>query len=66
MERALDEGRLLTVKEAADFLRVHPVTLYSWVSQGRIPSIKMGRKRLFDRRELEKWLGNKVEPEKCS
>jgi len=66
MERVADQGRLLTAKEAAEFLRVHPVTLYSWVSQGRIPSIKMGRKRLFDRGELEKWLKNKAEPEKFS
>lgn len=48
--------RLLTAREAADFLRVHLVTLYSWVSEGKVPSIKLGRKRLFDPAELERWL----------
>ena len=66
MDKTTDETRLLTVTEAAEFLRIHPITLYSWVSQGRIPSIKMGRKRLFDRKELEKWLQNKKVPEKFS
>jgi len=48
--------RLLTAREAADLLRIHLVTLYSWVSEGKIPSIKLGRKRLFDPAELKRWL----------
>ena len=57
-------GRLLTVNEAAQALRVHPVTLYEWVSAGRIPSIKLGRKRLFDPRALQRWLAQQAEPER--
>lgn len=49
-------SRLLTASEAAELLRIHLVTLYSWVSEGRIPSVKLGRKRLFDSRELERWI----------
>ena len=56
--------RLLTVSEAAQLLRVHPVTLYEWVSAGRVPSIKLGRKRLFDPRELQRWLAQQAEPER--
>ncbi len=47
-EAGVSLGRLLTVRETAALLRIHPTTLYEWVSAARIPSIKLGRKRLFD------------------
>ena len=58
----LEGERLLTAAETAHLLRIHLVTLYSWVREGRIPSIKLGRKRLFDKRELQAWLEKKIEP----
>ncbi len=61
-EGLLSLGRLLTVSETAQLLRIHPVTLYEWVSAGRIPSLKLGRKRLFDPRELQRWLAEQTEP----
>ncbi|QNA83809.1 helix-turn-helix domain-containing protein [Sphingomonas sp. So64.6b] len=35
--------RLLSVADAADFLRVHPNTIRAWVRSGRIPGAKIGR-----------------------
>ena len=58
----LEAECLLTAAETAQLLRIHLVTLYSWVREGRIPSIKLGRKRLFDKRELQAWLEARVEP----
>jgi len=54
---------LLTANEASRFLRIHLVTLYSWASDGRIPSIKLGRRRLFSRREIDHWLERNAHPE---
>jgi len=48
--------RLLTVLEAADFLRLRPQTLYNWVSEGRIASYKVGGRRLFAVEDLEAYL----------
>ena len=62
MRQTSDVGRLLTANEAAQILRIHLVTLYSWVSEGRIPSIKLGRKRLFDESALRKWITHQSEP----
>jgi excisionase family DNA binding protein len=36
--------RLLTTLEVAETLGVRPQTITSWVRQGRIPAIKIGRK----------------------
>jgi excisionase family DNA binding protein len=46
----------LDVKEAAEFLGLATSTLYSMVSQRRIPYVKMGRRTKFDRRHLDEWL----------
>ncbi len=33
---------LLTVDEAADYLAVHPMTVYRWCREGRLPAAKLG------------------------
>ena len=47
--------RLMNVKEAAEFLRVAPKTLYGLVSQRRILYRKAGRRLLFLESELIEW-----------
>jgi excisionase family DNA binding protein len=47
--------RLMDVKEAAEFLRVAPKTLYGLVSQRRIPYRKAGRRLLFLESDLISW-----------
>ncbi|NGY05352.1 helix-turn-helix domain-containing protein [Solimonas terrae] len=37
----------LTLQEAASLLKLHPVTLASWASQGRIPGAKLGKRWVF-------------------
>jgi excisionase family DNA binding protein len=47
--------RLMTVAEAAEFLRLAPKTLYGLVSQRRIPFRKAGRRLIFLQSELLLW-----------
>lgn len=37
------DATLLTIEEAARYLGVSKLTLYGWVSQGKITYIKVGR-----------------------
>jgi len=37
---------LLTVREAAELLRVRPSTITKWVRQGILPAIKIGAKTI--------------------
>ena len=53
-----DEG-LLSVREVAGFLQLHPSTIYQLVSQGRIPFSKIGHAIRFDRRAIEAWVEEK-------
>jgi excisionase family DNA binding protein len=46
----------LTVNEAAEMIRVNPMSIYNLVRQKKIPHFKIGRKILFRRLSLEAWL----------
>ena len=50
-----NQGRFMTVHEAAELLRLAPKSLYSLVSQRRIPYRKAGRRLLFLESELIDW-----------
>ncbi len=46
----------LTIQEAAHYTGIAVTTLYKWVSQRKIPHIKMGRLVKFDPRKLDEWI----------
>ena len=50
------QDRFLTTREAADFLGLSLSTLYTWVSEKRIPFHRLGRALRFRLTELEDWL----------
>jgi excisionase family DNA binding protein len=51
--------RLLGIKEVADYTGLSTHTLYTMVSQRRIPYVKLGRLTKFDRLELDRWIASK-------
>jgi excisionase family DNA binding protein len=48
--------KLLKTDEAAELLSIKPWTLRSWVSEGRIPFVKLGRLVRFNEKRLEEWI----------
>lgn len=57
--------RLVDVRELSNYLGISSNTLYSWVSQRRIPFVKLGRLTKFDLQEIEEWIEeNSVEEKK--
>jgi excisionase family DNA binding protein len=53
----VDEG-YLTVKQAADFLKIVTGSLYNLISQNKVPYHKSGKKVLFKKSELKEWLAS--------
>ena len=47
---------MMTVNEAAGYLRVSNKALYAWAGQKRIPFIKVGSAVRFSPAMLDKWL----------
>ena len=55
--------RLINIQDVAEYTGLSVHTLYAMVSQRRIPFVKMGRRTMFDREELDRWIAkNSVMP----
>lgn len=50
---------LLTIEEAAEYLRLKPKTIRNWIGLRKIPFRKIGRYIRFDRKSLEAWAKRK-------
>ena len=48
--------RLIAIQEAAEYTSLSPHTLYTMVSQRRIPFVKVGRLVKFDVGLLDAWI----------
>jgi molybdopterin-binding protein len=51
---------LLSTEEASSYLRLNPKRVQALARSGKLPGRRVGRKWLFDRRELEAVLGKRV------
>jgi excisionase family DNA binding protein len=49
-------SRFMTVAEVAQYLQVHPGTLYRMIRRHQIPAFKIGADYRFDRDAIVKWM----------
>jgi excisionase family DNA binding protein len=49
------EDKILTIKQASQFLKLNVSTINKLIAKGTIPSYKIGKRRLFDRDDLIRW-----------
>jgi len=47
-------AKLISVKDAAQRLGVSPITAHRWAKSGRIPSVKLGGRRLVPEAAIER------------
>ncbi len=50
----------LTVKEVAEYLSIHPLTVHRHAREGKIPAFKIGTDWRFHKKYLEKWIKQKL------
>jgi len=48
--------RLININELSEYTGLSTSTLYTWVSQRRIPFLKCGRLTKFDLQRIDKWI----------
>ncbi len=46
--------RYVNIKDVSEYTSLPVKTLYEWAGTGRIPSVKIGRKVLFDLHDIDK------------
>jgi excisionase family DNA binding protein len=57
----MTEPLLLGIKQAAPIAGVGRDQMYRLVAEGRVRSVRLGRKRLVPRQELEAWIQRELE-----
>ena len=54
------DKEIMTVKEVAEYLSIHPLTVHRHAREGKIPAFKIGTDWRFHRKYLEKWIKQKL------
>jgi excisionase family DNA binding protein len=49
---------MLTIAQVSEWLHIKPSTLYAWVSQGKIPHVKIHGLIRFQAEEIQQWLAS--------
>lgn len=52
---------IMTAKEVADYLNIHPLTVHKYAREGKIPAFKIGTDWRFHKKYIEKWIQEKLE-----
>ncbi len=52
---------IMTAKDVADYLDLHPLTVHRYAREGKIPGFKIGTDWRFHRKHIEKWIKEKVQ-----
>ncbi len=56
---ALNEKKIMTADQVADYLGVHRETVYLYAKRGKIPAFKIGYDWRFKRDSIERWVEEK-------
>jgi len=51
---------IMTAKEVAEYLSIHPLTVHKYAREGKIPAFKIGTDWRFHKKYLEKWIRQKL------
>jgi excisionase family DNA binding protein len=50
---------ILTAKEVAEYLNIHPLTVHKYAREGKIPAFKLGMDWRFHKKSIERWIKEK-------
>jgi excisionase family DNA binding protein len=52
---------IMTLEEAAKYLKMKPQTIWLWAQKGNIPAIKLGKEWRFLRGVIDEWLNQRFD-----
>lgn len=51
-------GRYMNVKQLSEYLQISTSNIYKRTTNGSIPVIKMNKRVIFDKEEIDKWMSS--------
>jgi len=51
---------IMTTKEVAEYLHIHPLTVHKYAREGKIPAFKIGTDWRFHKKYIERWIREKL------
>ncbi len=58
VKNEVNRERYVNIKATSQYTSLPVKTLYEWAGTGRIPSVKIGRRVLFDLHDIDKIMGS--------
>lgn len=56
-------ANMMTTRDVAKYLKLHPITICKFAGEGKIPAIRIGRVWRFDKEVIDRWLaGDQKQP----
>ncbi|MBI1306714.1 MAG: helix-turn-helix domain-containing protein [Bacteroidetes bacterium] len=52
------EDEIMTLEEVAQYLKLKPQTIYTWVQNDKIPAVKLGKEWRFKKSLIDKWFNS--------
>ncbi|RKY31129.1 MAG: DNA-binding protein [Candidatus Omnitrophota bacterium] len=53
------EKEIMTTKEVAEYLHIHPLTVNRYAREGKIPAFRIGTDWRFHKKHIERWIQEK-------
>lgn len=53
------DKEILTAKEVAEYLNIHPLTVHKYAREGKIPAFKIGTDWRFHKKYIQRWIKEK-------
>jgi len=60
MGKSRKDKEIMTAKEVADYLNLHPLTVHRYAREGKIPAFKIGTDWRFHKKYIARWIKEKL------
>ena len=54
------DKEIMTAKEVAGYLKLHPLTVHRYAREGKIPAFKIGTDWRFHKKYIARWIKEKL------
>lgn len=51
---------IMTAREVAEYLKLHPLTVHKYAREGKIPAFKIGSDWRFHKKYIDRWIRQKL------